>query len=98
MKLVSSVKSSVNCKNHLVIKDWSISDIKAQVDKIAWAESDPRMDGYVTWRCKEDLYSLYWYIEDKLNDCSIYGTIEDDLKDLRREKQIVKKLGGNVED
>lgn len=81
-----------------MIKDWSISDIKAQVNKIAWAESDPRMDGYVTWRCKEDLYSLYWYIEDKLSDCSDYGKIEEDLVERRREKQIIRKLGGSVED
>jgi len=81
-----------------MIKDWSIAEIKAQVDKIAWAESDPRMDGYVTWRCKEDLYSIYWYVEDKLNDCSTYGKIEEDLHELRREKQIIKKLGGKVED
>ena len=81
-----------------MIKDWSIAEIKAQVDKIAWAEADPRMDGFVTWRCKEDLYSLYWYIEDKLNNCSHYGKIEKDLHELRREKQIIKKLGGKVED
>jgi len=81
-----------------MIKDWSIKEIKAQVDKIAWAESDPRMDGYVSWGCKEDLYELYWYIEDKLKKCSNYGVIEESLLEQRREHNIVKKLGGNVED
>lgn len=78
-----------------MIKDWSIQEIKSQVDKIAWAESDPRMDGYVTWGCKQDLYNLYWYIEDKLSDCSEYSSVEKDLLARRREKQIVKKLRGS---
>lgn len=80
-----------------MIIDWSVKDIKAQVDKIAWAESDPRMDGYVTWRCKEDLYSLYFYIEDKLNQCGSYGEVEQDLLDTRREKLIINKLRGKDE-
>ena len=81
-----------------MIIDWSIKEIKAQVDRISWAESDPRMGGFNTWRCKQDLYSLYWYIEDRLAECSTYGSVEEDLQQLRREKQIYKKLGGKVED
>ena len=81
-----------------MIKDWSVKEIKAQVDKIAWAESDPRMDGFVTWGCKEELYSIYWYVEDKLTNCSIYGSVEDELLERRRSKKIITKLGGNVED
>lgn len=81
-----------------MIKDWSLKEIKAQVDKIAWAESDPRMDGYVTWGCKQDLYNLYWYIEDKLGNCSEYSSVEKDLLTQRREKKIIKKLGGGNED
>lgn len=80
-----------------MIVDWDINHVKAQVDRIAWAESDPRMDGFVTWRCKEDLYELYWYLEDKLKKCSTYGNAEEDLLERRREKLIVQKLGGSVE-
>lgn len=75
-----------------MIKDWSLKEIKAQVDKIAWAESDPRMDGFVTWTCKRDLYELYWYIEDKLDKCSTYSTPEEDLLAYRREAKIINKL------
>ena len=74
-----------------MITDWSITDIKAHVDKIAWAESDPRMDGFVTWRCKRDLYELLWYIEDKLEQCSTYST-EEELLETRRENKIINKL------
>lgn len=74
-----------------MITDWSITDIKAHVDKIAWAESDPRMDGFVTWGCKRDLYELLWYIEDKLEQCSTYST-EEELLETRRENKIINKL------
>ena len=78
-----------------MITDWSITDIKAHVDKIAWAESDPRMDGFVTWRCKRDLYELLWYIEDKLEQCSTYST-EEELLETRRENKIINKLESSI--
>lgn len=80
-----------------MIVNWNVDAIKAQVDRIAWAESDPKMDGFVTWGCKEDLYHLYWYIEDKLEKCSTYGDTETKLLEQRRERSIIKKLGGKVE-
>jgi len=75
-----------------MIRDWDVTRIKAQVDKIAWAESDPRMDGYVTWGCKRDLYELSWYIEDKLEQCSTYNVPEEELLAWRREAKIINKL------
>ena len=81
-----------------MIIDWDLKTVKAQVDRISWAESDPRMDGFVTWRCKEDLYQLYWYIEDKLASCSTYGDTEEKLLGQRKERKVIKKLGGYVED
>lgn len=62
-----------------MIKDWSLENIKHEVDKIAYAESDPRMDGFVTWGCKKDLYELKFYIEDKIAKCSHYSTEESYL-------------------
>lgn len=79
-----------------MIIDWNIADIKAQVDRIAWAESDNRMDGFNCWGRKKDLYELYWYIEDKLENCKSY-TPEDSFLEERREAKIIRKLGGSVE-
>lgn len=79
-----------------MIIDWSVDKIKAQVDKIAWAESDPRMDGFVTWGCKKDLYELIWYLEDKLAQCSTYSTEEENLIKNRREHKIINKLESSI--
>ena len=74
-----------------MITYWNIPIIEAEVDKIAWAESDLRMDGHVTWGCKKDLYELYWYIEDKLAKCSTYEP-ETRFLEQRRENIIINKL------
>jgi hypothetical protein len=79
-----------------MIIDWSIDEVKAHVDKIAWAESDPRMDGFVTWRCKKDLYELLWYLEDKLERCSTYSAEEENLIKNRREHKIINKLESSI--
>jgi len=78
-----------------MIIDWNVPIIEAEVDKIAWAESDPRMDGYAKWKCKKDLYELYWYIEAKLAKCSAYEP-ETRLLEQRRENLIINKLEGNT--
>ncbi len=51
-----------------MIIDWSLKTIKEEVDKIKYAESDKRMDGFTTWACKKDLYQVLWYVEETLKD------------------------------
>lgn len=65
----------------MMIKDWSIDEIKEEINKIVRAESDPRMDGFVTWGCKKDLYELMFYIQQKLDNCSTYWGEEEFLKE-----------------
>ena len=64
-----------------MIKDWSLDTIKHEIDKIAFAESDPHMDGFVTFSCKQDLYRVLFYVQDKLNKCSTYAGEEDWIKE-----------------
>ena len=54
------------------------------------------MDGFVTWRCKKDLYELLWYLEDKLERCSTYSTEEENLIKNRREHKIINKLESSI--
>jgi len=64
-----------------MIKDWSLKDIKTEISKISWAESDPCQDGFVTWGCKQELYEILWYVEEKLRKCSTYAGEDDFLKE-----------------
>ena len=63
-----------------MIVNWSLSEIKNNVDKIAYAENDRYMDGHVTWKCKQELYEVLWYVEDKLAKCSTYSGEEEFVK------------------
>ena len=76
-----------------MIIDWSLSDLKQGVNKISYAESDPRMDGFVTWGCKKDLYELLWHIEDALDKCSTYAGEEEFLRERDKQKTF-EALGG----
>jgi|TARA_B110000305_G_scaffold209000_1_gene241638 hypothetical protein len=75
-----------------MIKDWSVQKIRQEIAKIRFAENDPRMDGFVTWGCKKDLYEMLWYIEDELDKCSTYADEDDFIK--RREQSILLRTLG----
>lgn len=77
-----------------MIRDWSLSDLKEGVNKISYAESDPRMDGFNTWGCKQDLYQLLWHIEDTLDKCSTYAGEDIFVRD-REKQQTIKALKGD---
>jgi hypothetical protein len=65
-----------------MIIDWSKSDIKQEISRITWAATDPRMDGFVTWGCKQDLYELLWFVQEQLNKCSTYAGEEEFVKQV----------------
>ena len=77
-----------------MIIDWSLSDLKEGISKIGYAESDTRMDGFVTWGCKQDLYQLLWHIEDTLDKCSTYAGEDIFVRD-REKQQTIKALKGD---
>ena len=75
-----------------MIKDWSLPQVKENVDKISWGESDKHMDGFVTWGCKQDLYQILWYVEDALDKCSTYEG-EQEYTKRRDQQKILQALG-----
>lgn len=80
-----------------MIIDWSKSDIKQEISRITWAATDPRMDGFVTWGCKQDLYELLWFVQEQLDKCGTYAGEEQFVKQHEeevRERKIVSKLRG----
>jgi len=39
------------------------------------------MDGFVTFGCKQDLYRILFYVQNKLNKCSTYVGEDDWVKE-----------------
>ena len=75
-----------------MIKDWNKATICQEISKITWAATDPRMDGYVTWGCKKDLYEILWFIEDEIDKCSTYQG-EKEFVNSREQNKLLKALG-----
>lgn len=75
-----------------MIKDWDKSSICNQIRKITWAATDPKMDGFNTWGCKQDLYEILWFVEDQLDQCSTYAD-EDNFIKRREQHKLLKVLG-----
>ena len=69
-----------------MIKDWNREKIEQEIWKIKFAATDPRMDGFVTWGCKQDLIRLKYYIEDALDDCSTYVGEQEFVDQLEAER------------
>ena len=69
-----------------MIKDWDINKIYGEISKIAYAENDSRSTGFITWGCKQDLYQLKWFIEQKLSKCSTYAGEEEYLKEHEKKE------------
>ena len=68
-----------------MIIDWSLEKVKEEVDKINFAESDTRMDGFTTWGCKKDLYEILWYVEEALDKCGTYSNEQDFIEEHEKE-------------
>ena len=74
-----------------MIIDWNIKKVKDQIDRIVYAATDPKMDGYTTWGAKKDLYKILWYAEDKLTECST-DTDEEKFVKKRKQKKLVELI------
>lgn len=76
-----------------MIINWSKREIQDQLNRIVWAATDPRQDGFTTWSCKQDLYLVKFMVEDALARCSTYEGEKEWLDQLQveREKQQVWK-------
>jgi hypothetical protein len=59
-----------------MIVDWNVDNIISELEKCYWATTDPRMDGFTTWRCKQDLYRVQFALEDMLKKCPTYAPEE----------------------
>lgn len=74
-----------------MMKNWSMGEIESQLKRIHWACSDPRMDGFVTWGCKQDLYRIKFLVEELLEKCPTYS-IEDQWLEEREKQKVWETL------
>ena len=74
-----------------MIRNWNAGEIISNLQKIYFATTDPRMDGYTTWACKQDLYRVQFALDRMLKNCPTYSPEDEWLEEqqLDREKEQV---------
>ncbi len=70
-----------------MIRNWNAGEIISDLQKIYSATTDPRMDGYTTWACKQDLYRVQFALERMLKNCPIYSLEDEWLEEQRLERE-----------
>ena len=78
-----------------MIKDWNAEDIISRLQRIYFATTDPKMDGFVTLGCKQDLYRVKFALEEMLKKCPDYHGEQEWLEQQqleRDQKQMWKAL------
>ena len=72
-----------------MIKNWNADQIIQEVSKIYYAGTNPRMDGFTTWPCKQDLYRIKWAVDEMLDKMPRYSVEDEFLEE--HEKELVWK-------
>ena len=78
-----------------MIINWNVNKILSELEQCYWATTDPKMDGFSTWRCKQDLYRVQFALEDMLNKCPTYAPEQEWLAEQqlgRDQKQMWSTL------
>lgn len=69
-----------------MIRNWNAGEIISDLQKIYFATTDPRMDGFVTWGCKQDLYRVQFALERMLKNCPTYHGEEEWLAEQAEQR------------
>ena len=69
-----------------MIKSWSVENVISQLQMCSHAINDPRMDGFVTWGYKQDLYKIKFALDKLLDDCPTYSIEQEWLDNQAKEK------------
>ena len=77
-----------------MIITWNPKDIIRQIQTMYYNATDPRMDGFVTWPIKQDLYRLKWLIDESLAKSSTYVGEAEWLEEEEK-KRVWKILKNN---
>ena len=67
---------------------YNITDAAREINAAAYDACDMRLDGYLQWGAKQDLYRLKWILEDALKRCPHFSIEEEWLREQEKQKVI----------
>lgn len=74
------------------IEKLGVNKVKEQIWQYQYVCTDPRMDGFVGWDCKQRLYEIKFAIDEALAKCPSFSG-EDEWLEEKRAERAFKKLG-----
>ena len=74
-----------------MIKRWNADQILVEIQKIYWAGTDQKMDGFSTWPCKQDMYRIKWAVDEMLSQMPTYS-VEDEFLEQHNKELVWKAL------
>lgn len=74
------------------IEKLGVNKVKEQIWQYEHVCTDPRIDGFVGWNCKQKLYEIKFALDEALARCPDYAPEEEWLEEQRINKAF-KKLG-----
>ena len=78
-----------------MIISWNMTQIITELQKCYFATTDPRQDGFTSWRCKQDLYKVKFALDEMIEQCPHYhGEDEWVAKEveIRDKKKVWRRL------
>jgi len=67
---------------------YNITNAAREINAAAYDASDMRIDSYLQWGAKQDLYRLKWILEDALKRCPTFAPEEEWLREQEKKKVI----------
>ena len=74
------------------IEKLGVNKVKEQIWQYQYVCTDPRMDGFVGFDCKQRLYEIKFAVDEALAKCPMYHGEEEWVEDQKTAKAF-KKLG-----
>lgn len=76
------------------IEKLGVNKVKDQISQYKYVCTDPRIDGFVGWDCKQKLYEIKFAVDQALSECPEYSPEEEWLEEQKMNK-VQRILEGN---
>lgn len=75
---------------------YDVAKAAREVNAAAYDACDMKLDGYIQWGAKQDLYRLKWIVEDALKRCPTFSPEQEWLRE-QEQKKIIKILSNDIQ-
>jgi len=76
-------------------KNWDVRDVQIAISKCSAELKSPYNDGFTQWACKKDLYELYFYLQDIIDNSPKFTHLEEEYLKTKAQEILLAKLKDN---